>query len=454
MTLSHELAEYIAATGYEDIPAEVIAKGKDCILDSLGNALYGLSFEASRIAMDVLCGETPSGKGAAVLGTAYRAPAWTAAFVNGVTAHVADYDDTLVSLNGHPSCVMMPASLAANETSGGDGRSFLTAYVVGCEIAGKLGLAMGAGHHRQGWHPTATLGAIGAAASASRALNLPCEKVVNALGIATSCASGLRINFGSMTKSLHAGNAAMKGVLAAQLAEKGFTASPSALEGEAGFAGVFGASGDLSSVPGTLGKNYVLNHIMLKPYPSCAGTHPAVDAVLKMLGEGGLDFKDIDRIEVVGRPVLGSVLIHRNPRTPLEAKFSMEYCVACAMVSGCLGIAQFHEDVLFDLEVRDLMDRVHLVLDEDMERVAAGRGILSPARVRVRSHGGDEFTETVLEARGGPSNPMSRLEIHAKFRECAGRLLPESRVKEVLKIVDNLEDLDRLDALTSILFVS
>jgi 2-methylcitrate dehydratase PrpD len=349
----------------------------------------------------------------------------------------------------------MPASLAVSEVRGGGGKDFLTAYAVGCEIAGKLGLAMGSGHHRQGWHPTATLGTIGAAASAAKALRLNQDQTANALGIAAASASGLRINFGSMTKCFQAGNAARSGVLAARLAGKGFTSSKDALEGETGFAQAFGADGDLSKVPGSLGKDYVLSQVMLKPYPCCAGTHPAVDALRKIMDlNQGTDPHAIERIEVQGRPVLKNVLIHPDPRTPLEAKFSMEYCLASTLVQGSLGVVSFQKDALFDHEVRALMEQVHLIADESMEEMSKQLGVLSPAQVTVHLLGGEVWTETVLEAKGGPSNPMSRQEIEDKFRECAAGVLSEAGMDRVLEMVAALEDLDCLCDLTAALETS
>jgi 2-methylcitrate dehydratase PrpD len=452
MTLTHELAEYIADTTYDDIPGEGIVKAKECILDSIGCALYGSAFAASGIALDVACDGLSPAEGAAVLGTGRKVPARIAAFVNGVMTHVADFDDTVVSLNGHPSCVMMPASLAMTEASGQGGKTFVTAYVVGCEIAGKLGLAMGPAHHRLGWHPTATLGTIGAAAASAKALNLDRDKAANALGIAASSASGLRANFGSMTKSFHAGNAARNGVFATRLAEKGFTSSEAALEGEAGFARAFGAHGDLSKVPGSLGVDPVLRHVMLKPYPCCAGIHPAVDALRRILGRSeGMDIHRIERIEALGRPVLKSVLLHPDPQTPLEAKFSMEYCVASTLIHGAPGISRFEEGSLFDPEVRALMKRVELLADRNMEEIFAEQGVLSPTRINIHLPGGEVRTDTVLEARGGPSNPMSRREIQDKFRECSSGVLPESQADRVLTMIDALEEVDSMGELTSAL---
>ena len=302
-----------------------------------------------------------------------------------------------------------------------------------------------------GWHVTGTLGSIAAAAAASKALKLAPNGISNALGIAASSASGLRSNFGTMTKSYHAGHAAMVGVLAAQLAEKGFDASPVALESEQGFARLFGCNGDLSSVVGVLGRDYALTRMMLKPYPSCGGTHAGIDAILKMRDQIKPKLEDISEIEAWVPTSLLRIAFHHNPQTPLEAKFSLEFCVSAALVFGEVGIAQFERKCIFDSRVRDLMGRVRMIPDAEMEKATQERGVLSPARLKLKLRDGKEFSEMVWEAKGGPSNPMSRDEIREKFRKCASQVLPDPNVERALATIEQLETLKNVSDLTSVL---
>ena len=449
-TVSHAIADFIVRTEYINIPAPIIQRAKECILDCIGVTLYGLRFEASRMAQGMVEGIGSFG-GATVLGTEIRVPPFLAAFVNGVTAHVADFDDTLYTMKGHSSCVLMPAALALCESSERSGMDLLTAFVVGTEVNGKIGEAMGWEHYHAGWHATGTIGSIGAAAAATKALNLGRKRVGNAIGIAASCASGLRENFGTMTKSFHAGHAAMAGVLAAQLAEKGFESSPVVLEGNTGFAKLFNAGNQFSSMAKNFGRVNALEKIMLKPYPSCAGTHTAVDAILKIRNKIYADLEDIVEIETHGLPVLSSVLIHHNPQIPLEAKFSMEFCVSSALVFGQLGIRQFEEGAIFNPQVRSLMKKVKLLPDSDMEEASRTREVLSPVRLMVKLRDGREISETIWEAKGSRSNPMSRGEIVNKFRECAENAISPSKIEEVLKVLDELESLETISELTSLL---
>jgi len=453
-TVRHAIADFIVRTGYSNIPAPMIQKAKECLLDIIGVALYGSRFEASQIAWAMIENIGSADGKATILGIGKKVPPSFAAFVNGVMSHIADFDDTLLQFKGHSSCVLMPVVLALCESSERSGRDLLTAFVVGTEVSGKLGEAMGWKHYHAGWHSTGTVGSIGAAAAASKALNLSREKAGNAIGIAASCASGLRENFGTMTKSFHAGHAAMAGVFAAQLAEKGFDSSPTVLEGNAGFAKLFGASDQFTSLSKNFGEVNALDKIMLKPYPSCAGTHTAIDAILKIRNEILIELEEIVEIKVYGLPVLSTVLIHHNPQTSLEAKFSMEFCVSAALIFGQLGIRQFEEGSIFNPQVRCLMKKVKLLPDSDIEEASRKQEVLSPIRLIVKLRDGREISEAVWEAKGSPSNPMSRDEIVNKFREGAENTISPSKIEEVLKVLKKLERLKTISELTSLLVSS
>jgi 2-methylcitrate dehydratase PrpD len=447
VTVAQKVADYIFRTKYGDIPPEILKQARQCILDCIGVALYGSTFEASRIALAVIGDPGIPRGGASIFGTCVKTVPHLAAFANAVMAHVADFDDSMLSLKGHPSSVLLPAALAAAEKVDGTGKDLLTAFVVGTEVAGKIGQAMGWSHYEIGWHSTGTVGAIAASAAVSKALKLDRNRVCNALGIAVSSASGLRINFGTMTKSYHAAHAAMAGVLTAQLAERGFDASSIALEGAMGFGKLFGAPGELSSAMEALGKNYALDGIIRKPYPSCAGTLPPVEAILKMREQSAIRPGEIKDIEVEARPVMANVLIHHDPHTPLEAKFSMEFCLAAALVFGRLGIAEFAENRLFDPAVRALIKKVTMISSEAMERLSAEQGALAPTRLKVKLQDGRELEETISEARGGPSNPMSDDELREKFRECGRQALPEGEVERLLEVIEDLENVNDLSLL-------
>jgi len=449
MTVMQGIAGYIVRTRYGDIPFLVIERAKGCIMDSIGVALYGSTFEASQIALAVVGGASSPGGGASILCGGAKVIPCLASFINGVMAHVTDFDDVLFMLRGHPSCVLMPVAIAACESAGGNGKDFLTSFVVGSEIAGKMGRVMAWQHYELGWHSTGTIGALGAAATASKALNLDRDKTANALGIAASSAAGLRVNFGTMTKSYHVGHAAMVGVLAAQLAEKGFDASSVVLEDNMGFARLFGCDSEISSVAADLGIDYALSEIILKPYPSCVGTHSAVEAILKIREEINAKLEDIAQIEVRVRPAPTSSLFYHNPQTTLQGKFSMEFCISAALVFGKLGISEFERECVFNPHVRGLMGKIIIIPDIEMGKISMERRVLSPVQLKMKTVEGEEFCETILEARGSPSNPMSQDEIREKFRECARYVLPDSGVETALETIERLETLKNISELTS-----
>lgn len=450
MSVSRQMAEFISRTSYQDIPAEIIDKAKQCLLDSIGVAIYGSTFEPSQISLDVVK-EAGGKEESTILGTNCKAPSFLAAMTNGIRAHVADYDD--VGGLSHPSCVLMPTTLNLAEAKGLDGRSLLTAFVLGNEIGGKQGEVMMWRHYEVGFHSTGTVGTIAAAAAAAKLLGLSPAQTTNALGIAASSASGIRQNFGTMTKCWHAGHAASAGILAALSAQKGYDASPQALDGKIGFIAAFQGNTEKAFPTDKLGNPYFLTKIMFRKYPGCHGTHAAVDVALKLRSQYGFSPQEIEAVECYGRPLMSSVLIYKEPATGLQAKFSLEYCVAAALTLGCLGIAQFTDEAVLNPEVRKTMQKLSVIDDEDIEKLAKDKNLLAPARVKVILNDGQEFSQMIEEARGGPSDPLSWPEIEDKFLECTSLALPVYQAREVISLIHNLEEVENISALTRLLSI-
>ncbi len=280
-----------------------------------------------------------------------------------------------------------------------------------------MGRLMGWEHYEAGWHSTGTTGTVAAAAAVAKVLALEPPQIVNALGIAASSAAGLRQNFGTMTKSWHVAHAAAAGLTAALLAQRGYDAAADILEGKAGFIHAFQGKGEgIIDVADRLGRPFNILNVMFKKYPCCHGTHQAIDAVLKLREQHGLVPGEIAAIDCYIRPLMLSVLIHHNPMTGLEAKFSMEYCVAAALVRGHLGIPQFSDAAVAEPAVRELMGKVRMSADEKLEEATREKNLIAPTRVEVRLKDGRVLTETVDEARGGPADPLSWTELEGKFR--------------------------------------
>jgi 2-methylcitrate dehydratase PrpD len=412
-------------------------------MDTVGVAVAGSIEPAAQIVRRTLGPAGPSKPGTqgpcSVWGTPARASAPDAALANGTAAHALDYDDMCFVSLAHPSAPLVPAILAAGELSGASGRAVLDAYVAGFEIQARLGRLMNPRHYQRGWHCTSTLGALSAAAGAARLLGLNAAATAHALAIAASSASGLKENFGTMVKPLHAGLAARDGVLAALLARAGMTASASAIDGAQGYLHAFDSErDDLSTAVDDLGSRWEIldTGITVKLYPSCAGTHPTLDAVLDLIADERFTADDVERIDVDVDPIVPTILIYARPATALEAKFSLPFCVAAAVVWGRLGIDSFDDARIRDPRVSALMSRVTMHVDEE---IGKGKPSLTEARVRVTLSDGRVLVREAHGARGYPEKPATPAELEAKFLACAGRAVPDEQVQRMLSVLRDFE---------------
>jgi 2-methylcitrate dehydratase PrpD len=376
MTMTR-LGEFVAAGAP---PASARERAAAAVLDTIGVTLAGAVEPAARIVQDTIREE---GTGHfVVVGTPLGASAANAAFANGTAAHALDYDDMCFVSLAHPSAPLVAGGLAAAELAAAPGRSLLDGYVVGFEIEARLGLAMNPRHYERGWHCTSTLGAVGAAAAASRVLGLDPVRAGHALAIAASEACGLKENFGTMVKPLHAGLAARNGIVAALLARRGLTASDRALDGPQGFLAAMDSR--LPSIDGhiaDLGSRWEIldTGITVKLYPSCAGTHPTLDALLDLRRREGFAAGDVDRVDVLVDSITPTVLIYERPGSGLEAKFSLPFCAAAAIVDGRVGIYTFDVARLSDPAIVEMMPRIAMRVDAALDGVGAP---LTQARVR------------------------------------------------------------------------
>jgi len=398
--------------------------------DTCGVMLAGAVEPAARMVQSMAADE---GIGdCRIVGTPLTTSPGLAAFANGVAAHSLDYDDMCFVSLAHPSAPLVPAIVGVGELVRMSGDAVLDAYVVGFEIQARLGRLMNPRHYQRGWHCTSTLGAISSAAGAARLLELGAAGTAHALSIAASSASGLKENFGTMVKPLHAGLAGRDGVLAALLAQSGLSASANAFDGPQGYLRAFDSErDDLGSVTADLGSRWEIleTGITVKLYPSCAGTHPTLDAVLDLLAEQRFTADDVGRIDVDVDPIVPTILIYDRPAAPLEAKFSLPFCVAAAVVFGRIGIDTFDDERIDDERVTRLMQRVSMHVDEE---IGKGKPSLTEARVRVTLTDGRVLVREAHGARGYPDKPASPAELEAKFLSCAMRAVPESEARATL----------------------
>jgi len=453
MGLTQEVAYFVARTRYRDIPKEVVHLTRGFILDGLGVALAGSTDECSRIVQAQI--RQMKGKGeSSIVGTALAAPAAKAALANGVAGHAMDYDDTQLStskeavygLLTHPTTPVLAAALAVGEEEKITGEELVLAYLLGVEVECRIADAINPRHYQDGFHSTATMGGIGAAMAVGKILRLKEEPLIRTLGIAASMASGLRENFGTMTKPLHAGRAAENGVTAAMLARDGFTAAANILEARRGFFNAMAGGCDDSKITGRLGSPYFMKEpgISIKPYPSGSLSHPAQDLILDLVKQHNLGAHDIDHIDVGTNSNVPNALIYPMPKTALEGKFSIPFCMAIAVLERKAGIAQFQDPKVRDKKVVDLMKRVTLYVDDELEKLGYDQ---VRSRIRIRLKNGRVIEGRYDVARGHPDKPMSWAELGDKFRDCAGLVLADKDAETAIQLVARIEELKSLNPL-------
>jgi 2-methylcitrate dehydratase PrpD len=446
--LTRAVAEFVSSTTFADVPAEAVPFVRDAITDCVGVMLAGVDEPVGHTMLKLVGSEAGDLR---LIGSDRRAGRSEAALYHGVIAHALDYDDLSHPSYTHPSCHLVPALLSLADYANADGQRAITAYVVGLEIEGKLGRAMNLGHYNRGWHSTATLGTMGAAAAGASLIGLDVERTAIALAIAASSASGLRSNFGTMTKPLHAGFAARNGVLAVLLADAGWTATDDILEHQMGFQQVLSGEGGVdNSFWSELGSPWEVTTevgLALKLYPSCAATHCAIEAAQKLRALVGDD--EIRRVKV-GQSELGSrILMHPQAPTPLAAKFSMPFCVGNALVYGGVGRTTFTEAALADTAVRALMERTEVEVD-DRVRHHPDFG----AVIEVELASGRREEVIVTEPKGTQHRWPNRDELWVKFEDCASVTFDADGAERAFEACQGLPEAASLSELVGVLTAS
>ncbi len=459
------VAAFISRTSFEHIPDQAIVEAKRCLIDGLGVMLAGATVRGSEIVREYIRSvQQPAGDGdageATVLGPArLRAPAAYAALANGASGHAMDYDDTQLSSSAdrvfglltHPTVPALAASLAVGERLNVSGRAFLHAFLTGFEVECKMAEAIHPDHYQHGFHSTGTIGTFAAAASGAALMKLTSPQIPHALGIAASMSSGIRVNFGSMTKPLHAGRAAENGIVAASLAARGFTAGDDPLDGEWGYFQVLGNGADAARIVPALGKPFSIVNpgVSFKPYPCGSLGHPTMDAMLKLVTDHDIKPEQIVRIRVRAGSNILNPLRYRTAKTELEAKFCLPFMMASIALRRRAGIREFTDEFVSSAPVQKIMAQVETVFDQQIE--ARGFDKMRSV-VEVALADGRTLTETSDERyRGGPEKPFTRADLHAKFTDCASLVLPADRIRRALEVIESVETLTSVRELTQAL---
>lgn len=452
--LTSEIGGFIARTSFDDIPEDALEVVKSGTIDAIGTMMPGRTEPVVDI-LDHCFRSNCEPSEARLFMSEKRVSAPLAALLNGTAMHVLDYDDVAMPLGGHPSTVLAPAILAQVDTlPGATGQDVLRAYVIGYEVWAELALRESGAHHLKGWHPTSVLGVIGAAAACAALLGLDAEASANAIGIAASESSGLSANFGSMTKSFHAGRAAQSGLMAARLAAAGMTASSDVLEHPRGLLFALSPDGkiDTSTPTDRLGRDWqiVKHRVGIKKYPMCYAVHRAVDALLDLRNDTGVKATDVAKIDVEIGATQAAILRNARPQTGLEAKFSIEFAMACGLVAGRSGLAELTDDFVQGAEVQRLIACTQVTLNNEKSDL---NDVFSPYdQVTLTLKNGDVLQSAQVEmARGDAGLPLSREELWIKFEDCLAQGgIGGNRARALFDTLDDLENLPRVSDLPSL----
>ncbi len=451
------VVEFISRARWPEFPKDAVALAKRCVIDGLGVMLAGSTSAASTILRDYTRGSDKSTDATAFAPEPFRTGAASAALLNGTSGHALDWDDTQLStspdrifgLLTHPTMPPLAAALAIGERQRVSGAQFLEAFLTGFEVECKIAEAIHPHHYKKGFHSSGTVGTFGATAASAKLLGLGRDALAHALAIAASMASGIRVNFGTMTKPLHVGRASQNGVIAAELAAKGFTGGHDALDPPWGFfqAFSFGDGFDADRIVGRLGNPYTIVSpgVSIKPYPCGVLGHPTMDAMRRLVVANDVKPEQITAIRVRAGSNILNPLRYPIAHNELEAKFCPAFMVAAVAIRRKAGIHEFTDEFVRSAPVQEMMTKVERILDPEIE----ARGFEKiRSTVEVDLNDGRRLVEHADERyRGGPDRPFTRDEVHEKFAECAALVLPPAAIAETFQMVESIEHLSDIAGL-------
>jgi 2-methylcitrate dehydratase PrpD len=448
--LTKELSQFVVRTGYQDLPLEAINAAKRAMLDFIGVAMAG-SYEPSGKIINETIKEKGSTPEAIVIGGRFQATCSLAALANGTAGHVLDYDDCLDFPNvplAHPSTGILPAAMAVSEKYNINGKDLLTAYLVGMEVYGKLGLIIrGSSHGNEAWEWTGVLGGMGAVAAVSKLLKLDEEKVSISFGIAATLTSGLIRSFGTMAGHLNAGHAAQNGVEAALLSQKGFSSCDCIVEAPRGFYHGFAGTAEMisdklsSDTIKSLGNPWsiVSPGLMHKAYPCAHISHFGTGAAIQIVNRYSVDWRQVKEIHFQFPNAMRRVVAFRSPQTGVEAKFSPGYCVSRVLIDGRVRIGDFCLERINEPEIKQLLSKVKIDFNEEDQ----GSGAFDPHEVSIKMNNGEIYSCKVAHPKGEPSNPLNEDELIAKYYDCAeyGKY-DKKTATDIKDLILNLENIN------------
>jgi 2-methylcitrate dehydratase PrpD len=443
------LTRFITTATLSSMPPDVVAQAKRCLVDGFGVMLAGSTVKGSEIVRDYVRGVSDRKEATSVgMGTVTTSAAH-AALLNAASGHAMDYDDTQLSttpdrtfgLLTHPTVPALAASLAVAERAHASGAAFLEAFLVGFEVECKIAEAIDPEHYNRGFHSTGTIGTFAGAAAAAKLMRLPPAQVRHMLTIASSMSSGIRVNFGSMTKPLHSARAAENGIVAAELASRGFTGGDEGLDGQWGFFQVFGGGVDLDRLIPVLGKPYTIVNpgSSFKPYPCGSLSHPTMDAMLKAVTDHDLKPEQIKAVRVRAGSNILEPLRYKIATNELEAKFCLPFLMATLILRRKAGVREFTDEFVKSAPVQQMMPRVTGIFDSKIEAQGFDK-IRSVVEIDL-ANGGTIVQAADERYRGGPDKPFTQAELRAKFADCAQLTMSAPRIAKAIELIEGVDRL-------------
>ncbi|HUJ88101.1 MAG TPA: MmgE/PrpD family protein [Burkholderiales bacterium] len=417
------------------LPPEVLHHAKRAVIDWHAALFPGAAMAPATLLERALAEELDRGGARLALGR--HATVRAAALINGAAAHSAEVDDIFRDGIYHPGAPTIAAALALAQGERASGAALLRAVVVGYEISTRIGAAMGRAHYRY-WHNTGTIGCFGACAAAAELLGLDRKRFAHALASVATFSAALQqaMRGDSMSKPLHAGNAAQAGLTAALAAREGATGSLDVLEGEAGYGRAMGDGPDWDQALATLGREFHVTRMTFKNHTCCGHSFAAIDGALALKAKMGVEAREIERVRVSTYKAALDVAGIEQPRTPAEARFSLKYVVATALTGGSVRFAAFEPERLADPATRALMRRIDVSLDPELDAAFPRQ---RAARVAIDAAGGRRAEWLQPTRIGDPDAPLSDRQLEDKYLELAGPVLGEARARELLARLRALE---------------
>jgi 2-methylcitrate dehydratase PrpD len=447
MHVAERFAQWAVSSRGAALAPEVLHHAKRAVVDLHAAMISGAAVPPATLLEKALADELDRGEARLALGR--KATMRAAALINGAAAHTTEVDDIYRDGIYHPGAPTIPAALALAQARGATGLAFLRAVVVGYEISTRIGAAMGRAHYRY-WHNTGTIGCFGACAAAAELLQLDTARFAHALATVTTFSAGLQQAFrmDSMSKPMHAGHAAEAGLTAALAAKEGVTGSLDVIEGEAGFGRALGYDGaastpDWEKALATLGRDFHVTRMTFKNHTCCGHTFAAIDGALALKAKMGLAAQDIARVKVGTYKAALDVAGYEEPKTAAEGRFSLKYVVATALTHGSVRFAAFEPGRLQDPATRDLMRRVDVAVDPQLDAAFPAQ---RAARVAIEARDGrrEEFLQPTRI--GDPDAPLADAQLDAKYLELAAPVMGEPRAKALLARLWRLETVPSLAA--------